>query len=132
MVYPNLAEKFRNLDGLCSLAILAPHSDALNQINDDMVTTFYGGKVEYKSTDSAAEQNEADLYTIEFLNTLEPSRTSPHKLIQKTGAPVIILRNLDLPRLCNGTREVVQQLVPNCIEIIIVKGPRKGDMAMVP
>ena len=47
--------------------------------------------------DSAVEQNGAVPYPTEFLNTLEPSRTSSHRVILKMRSPIMILRSLDPP-----------------------------------
>jgi len=48
--------------------------------------------------------DEAVNYPIEFLESLNPSGLPAHRLILKVGACIILLRNLDPPRLCNGTR----------------------------
>jgi ATP-dependent DNA helicase PIF1 len=45
----------------------------------------------------------------------------PHNLQLKVGSPVILLRNLNAPRLCNGTQLVIKKLIKNIIEVIILK-----------
>ena len=60
------------------------------------------------------------IYTTEFLNSLEPFGMPPHTLQLKVGFPVTVLRNVDPPRLCNGTRCVVKKLMRNCIEVTIM------------
>ncbi len=51
------------------------------------------------------------LYLVEFLNTLQFSGITNHKLELKVGVPILLLRNLNQSiGLCNGTRLIVKRL----------------------
>lgn len=54
------------------------------------------------------------------------------RLTLKIGAPVIVMRNLDPPRLCNGTRVVIENLTQNLIEATIINGQQKGENVLIP
>ena len=49
-------------------------------------------------------------YPIEFFSSLDILRVPQHVLSLKIGAP-IILRNINTPRMCNGTRFAVKKNV---------------------
>ena len=84
---------------------------------------FPGESKEYKSVDSATNEDEAVHYPVEFLNSLELSGMPPHTLNVKIGSPIMILRSLEPPKTSNGTRCVVTRLYPNVIEATISCGP---------
>jgi ATP-dependent DNA helicase PIF1 len=56
----------------------------------------------------------------------------PHNLQLKVGSPVILLRNLNSLRLCNGTRLVIKKLMKNVIEAIILNGKFQGENIVLP
>ncbi|XP_074096810.1 ATP-dependent DNA helicase pif1-like [Cotesia typhae] len=127
-VFPNIASNFKNHDWLSERAILAPKNDDVNKINDRIQLKIPGEAVEYKSIDTVTEENDAINYPIEFLNSLEPSGMPPHKLTLKIGSTILLLRNLNTPKLCNGTRLAIKQLLPNLIKATIIIGKFKGDV----
>ncbi|GFV41447.1 ATP-dependent DNA helicase [Trichonephila clavipes] len=56
----------------------------------------------------------------------------PHVLTLKIGVPVILLRNINPPRLCDGTRLSVKKMMNNVIEATILTGKFKGEDVLLP
>ncbi|GFT93444.1 ATP-dependent DNA helicase [Trichonephila clavipes] len=56
----------------------------------------------------------------------------PHVLTLKIGVPIILLRNINPPRLCNGTRLSVKKMMNNVIEATILTGKFKGEDVLLP
>jgi ATP-dependent DNA helicase PIF1 len=88
--------------------------------------------VSYKYIDTVCDANEAVNCPTEFLNSLDLPDKPPHNLQLKVGSSVILLRNLNAPRLCNGTRLVIKKLMKNFIEVIILKGKFRGENILLP
>ncbi len=56
----------------------------------------------------------------------------PNNLVLQIGSSIMLLRNIDAPRLCNGTRLCVMSLMPHIIEAIILTGNAKGEDVFIP
>lgn len=57
---------------------------------------------------------------------------SPHNLELKVGSVISVLRNLNQPRLCNGTRIAVKKLMNNITEGTVIIGKFKGEDVLIP
>ena len=89
----------------------------------------------FLSADSVEDRDSVhqNLYPVEFLNTLTPSGTPPHRLVLKVGAPIILLRNLSPAEgLCNGTRLIVRGLQQHVIDAEIVTGSHCEKRVYIP
>ncbi|XP_062714405.1 uncharacterized protein LOC115261339 [Aedes albopictus] len=131
-VYPEIAKKYRDTCWLRERAILSAKNEDVNEINNQILAKLPGLAVEYKSIDTVEEADEAVNFPQEFLNSLDPSGMPPHRLFIKEGCPIILLRNLDPPKLCNGTRLCVQKMLGNVIEAVILTGKGQGESVFIP
>lgn len=100
-VFPNISRNYKNHDWLCERAILAPKNDDVNKINDQIQSQIPGQETKYKSIDTIVDEEQVVNYPIEFLNSLDPSGMPPHILFLKVGSIIMLLRNLNAPKLCN-------------------------------
>ena len=134
-VFQDLHTKWNDAEYMCSRCVLSPLNTDVDQINEFMMERFPSPlKHVYKSIDSVPE-DQAMLFTTDFLNRQESGGMPPHKLLLKTHAPVILLRNLDTSiGLCNGTRLVIVGLHKKFVEARIVTGlpENKGRVVAVP
>ncbi|XP_068633528.1 ATP-dependent DNA helicase pif1-like [Battus philenor] len=92
-----------------------------------IVATAYS----FKSIDCVTNEEEATNYPIEFLNSVDVPGLLPHNLLLKVGSVVIMLRNLNQPKLCNGTRLVIRKLMSNMIHASILKGKFKEEEVLI-
>ncbi|CAF3348294.1 unnamed protein product [Rotaria sp. Silwood2] len=131
-VFPDIRRCFNDHKWLCERAILAPKNDSVNAINLQIQQQLPGVVISYKSIDTVVDIDQAVQYPTEFLNSLEPSGMPPHSLVLKVGSPIMLLRNLDAPTLCNGTRLCVKGLMPHVIEATTLTGCTKGEDVFIP
>lgn len=80
-----------------------------NHQNDNDKNTNSKFQLEFSYIDTVMDSEQAVLCPIKFLNALDPPGMPPHKLKLKIRSPVLLLRNIDTQRLCNGTRLCVKQ-----------------------
>ena len=131
-VFPNIQTHFKDHKWLCERAILAPKNVNVSAINLEIQQQLPGEATLYKSIDTVKDDDAAVQYPTEFLNSLEPSGMPTHNLRLKIGSSIMLLRNLDAPRLCNGTRLCVKTLMPHVIEATIMTGCAKGEDVFIP
>ncbi|XP_071715018.1 uncharacterized protein [Rutidosis leptorrhynchoides] len=102
-IYPDYLLNLGNLEYYQQRAILAPTHEVVNIINDTMMMCLEGEERSYCCSDSiCASQRDADfnneLYTTDFLNSIEVGGLPKHNLRLKIGVPVMLLRNIDQAR----------------------------------
>ena len=131
-VFPNFEAHYKDRKWLNERAILAPKNATVNRVNDEMMQKIPAPTRLYKSIDTVVDDSEAVDYPVEFLNSLELPGTPSHNLKLKEGAPIMLLRNLDPPKLCNGTKLVVKKLHSHLIEATILNGTAAGEDVCIP
>lgn len=132
-VFPDLQANISNHNWLRERAILGPTNEIVDKMNASIQDKLQGRAVRtYLSIDATCDPEQAVHYPSDFLNSLTISGMPPHKLTVKVGSPVMVLRNLCPPKLCNGTRLCVKRLHPNMIEATILAGPYKGEDVFIP
>ncbi|XP_060873906.1 ATP-dependent DNA helicase pif1-like [Metopolophium dirhodum] len=126
----NLHEK--DYHWLCSRAIVSPRNDTVNDINNMILQKVSSQIKIYRSIDTVTNIENAVHYPQEFFNSLNPSGLPPHELTLKIGIPIILLRNLSPPSMCNGIRLLTKELKDNLIVATIITGPAAGQLAHIP
>nr|GEV97619.1 DNA helicase [Tanacetum cinerariifolium] len=119
-------------------AIVCPKNETADLINLEVLSMLKEDSKTYESSDVATlfgnDGGETDsLYPIEYLNTLNFPGLPPHRLELKIGAPVMLLRNINLAGgLCNGTRMIVTRLFTKVIQVQVITGTRVGEKVYIP
>lgn len=86
-------------------SITAPRNGSAFEINNIILAKFLIDCMDYRSVNSVINTEDALYYAPEFLNSINPvCFPRLHNLDLKQGVSIILLQNLDLPRLCSGTR----------------------------
>ncbi|GFV26559.1 ATP-dependent DNA helicase [Trichonephila clavipes] len=98
-VFPNLSQNYKNNQWVSERAILAAKNIDVNLINCSIQNKIPEEETTYKSIDTIVNQDESVHYPIEFLNSLDLPGMPPHILSLKIGSPIILLRNINPPRL---------------------------------
>ena len=132
-IYPNIQRGTQGEDlYFLQCAILCPRNSEVNEINTKLYSQFPGQGHVHHSADIAKghNHNEAELYPVEYLNSLNFGGLPPSRLELKIGVPLMLLCNLDPGMgLCNGTQLWLLQKKNACLE---VKGPSSGKLALIP
>ncbi|GFV59955.1 ATP-dependent DNA helicase [Trichonephila clavipes] len=108
-IFPDILNNYLNHEWLSQRAILAAKNVDVDEINFQIQQLLPGDLMSFKSIDTVVDENESVNFPIEFLNSLDIPGMPPHNLRLKIGSPIILLRNLNPPQLCNGTRLVIKK-----------------------
>lgn len=119
-------------DYFCGRAILAPLNTMTKNINKKILDLFRGDEVKYLAKNTILNENDAHIIQPETLAALNSSGIPEHEIILKIGVPIIIMRNVRLPNICNGTRAIIKSLHRNLIEATLLTGPGTGEDVLIP
>jgi hypothetical protein len=108
-ILANVHRQYTNHEWLAERAILAAKYVDVNELNFKIKNLLPGDLVSYKSIDTVCNVTETVNYPIEFLNSLDLPSMPQHNLQLKIGYPIILLWDLNPPRLCKGTRLVIKK-----------------------
>ena len=75
-----------------------------------------GIKKTYRSINTVLKEDEIVDFPVEMLNSINLSGMPEHIIELKFGVPVMLLRNLNPPKLFNGSRFIVRGMNNNIIE----------------
>ena len=138
-IFGNINDNYKDtanyIDYIKDRAILSTKNEDVDDINKQIINMFPGDAQEFLSADSVDDKDSVhqNLYPVEFLNTLTPSGTPPHKLILKFSIPIMLLRNLSSTKgFCNGTRLIVRDLKQHIIEAEIITGTHLDQRVYIP
>ena len=133
-IYPDVQRSNGDAKYFVNRAILAPTNKVVDEINDTVLDMLPGEKKTYHGTDTVAEDDNALLYPVEFLNTLTLSGLPNHELHLKVGCVVILLRNLNPSAgLANGTRLIITAMYNKVVQAKIITGSRSaGRVVFIP
>ena len=131
-VYPDLGTNGANSDWLSERAILSPLNKTVSTLNNWLLNEFPGEEKLYKAINYNTHGDDAVMYPVEFLNSVELPGFPPHELRLKKGMPIMILRNIAAPVLTNGTRCTVTRMHHNIVEAKVSCGPYKGEHVLLP
>ena len=131
-IVPYINDNLKNPEWLAERAILCPRNLDKDEINQDILDKVFAQKKVYLSIDRCIDQKDSMKYPVEFLNKLNPPDVPVHYLQLKVGVPVMLLRNMDPPMLCNGTRLQVTGLHDNIVQATILTGEYLGEKVIIP
>lgn len=122
-IFLNIESNYKNTSWLSERAIITLRNETVDEINEKILEKIPGDAHCYYSIDTTVNEDEATLYPSEFLNSLNHSGIPQHCLKLKKGCLIILMRNLNPPNLCNGTKLIVTCLRKYTIEAEIITGP---------
>ncbi|XP_014783985.1 uncharacterized protein LOC106879068 [Octopus bimaculoides] len=131
-VYPNLTTEYIKPNWLPDRAIIAPTNAAANTFDYDLLSQLPSQERCYRLVDTVTDLDQVIQFPTEFLNFQDSPGLPPHELHLKVGCPVILLRNLNAPKLCNGTRLVVKQMMDYVVEAQIISRHGKNATVFIP
>ena len=131
-VFPAIEKNFLNTKWVKNRAILCPTNEECSEINSILLNKIPGDSTVYKSCDMVSNM-ESHMFPTEFLNSIELPGIPPHTLTLKPGSVIILLRNLNPSEgHVNGTRYIVQNLLPHVIDAISISGSNVGAKIFIP
>ncbi|XP_069188798.1 uncharacterized protein [Procambarus clarkii] len=131
-VFPNIQTNYKDHDCLSERAILAAKNKDVYELNNIIQSNIQSEAVTYKSVDIVMEADEAINDPTEFLNSHDLPGIPPLVLQLKIGVPIIMLRDINQTKLCNGTWLAIKKIISNVVKETILTGLFKGEDVLIP
>ena len=131
-VFPNIKDNYLSDEWIGERVILAPTNEKVNDINYKILQTLPGEEKTFKSIDTVINEDETVNFPTEFLNSINMPGMPQHLLQLKVGASVVLMRNLEAPNLCNGTRLRIISMSEYLICAKVLTGPITGEEVLIP
>jgi len=138
LLYPQalLNEAVTTHSALAGRAILAFCHDTVNDFNDVLLERMPGEEHRFEDVnqvDLSEDAAAAELFAVEYLQSISLASIPPSSLRLKIGAPLILIRNLSLREgLCNGTRLRVVGIRRTSLQVAILGGKFNGIVRLLP
>ena len=107
-------------------------NDMVDKVNDRILARLPDAQRQYLSVNMPVHDSQVVEFQAEFLHSQQPSSIPSHVINLKVSAPIMLLCNLDAPRLCKETWLIVKALMLNIIQATIMSGCAKGEDAFIP
>ena len=131
-IYPGIDQGNMDDQFFLERTILSSKNDTVDQLNQSILDIFPGEQSIHMSMDKVKSDN-AHIYPVEFLNSLNASGLPLARLALKPGCPLMLLRNLDPSNgLCNGTRMVLLDARTMVLRCRILGGDHAGKVVFIP
>jgi len=134
-IYPGIYDRAQHSDQYFSdWIILASKNDDVDDLNHHILHKFPGQERLFHSADSIADNENSELlYPAEYLNSINCSGLPLAHLPLKVGAPVMVLRNLNVAGgVCNGSRGILTRIRNRVLEVRLITGDNAGDKVFIP
>ena len=112
---------------LSERAILAITNYDVARINEQVFRRMKGQSRIFWSRDAARNQEEEGQYPPEYWNAVDQPSIAPHRLTLKIGMVVMVIRNMEPPRVCNGTRLKITHIGEKVVVGEILNGQYAGE-----
>ena len=109
-------------------AILAVTNNDVAAINRKITNIIQGDLIIRRSFDAARDSEGAAQFPSEYWNAIDQPSLAPHILELKIGMVVMVIRNMDPPRVCNGTRIIVTHISRKTVTGTILSGEYAGQV----
>ncbi|CAB3223043.1 unnamed protein product [Arctia plantaginis] len=98
-VFKDIISNYKNNEWLSERSILAAKNKDVDDLNYIIQNKIIETMHSFKSIDCVTNEDEATNYPIEFLNSFDVPGLPPQNLRLKVGSVVIMLRNINQPKL---------------------------------